>query len=857
MANHNSNDPAFASVGGSEGITIWRIEAKNPVLIEANFHGKFYVGDAYLVLKATKKASSNNLDYKVHFWLGDECSVDEKGIVAYKAVELDDKLGGIAVQYRETQNNESDLFCSYFKNSGGVEYLPGGVDSGFTHVERDSWPTRLLHVKGKRNCRVMEVANEKASLNKGDVFILDKGLELFLFCGPESNKYERAKGLDVLRQTNNDSRGARATLYYLDDEPQNADFWDNFGGYVDPASLPDGDDDDAVGEFGAPKLYRVCDSSGTATTEEVAVPGGKLNRDMLDSDDAFIVVAEGNCYIWVGKKCTAQEKKEASKVAMNFIDSGAAGLDNRSKMERVADGVESSKFRSLFAAWTPPMSFKQMRQTAAKMEQPDIAFAEILAAQEQADMPIASDPGSDKVTTYTIENFELSEVDASMYGQFFSGDSYVIQYEYEVNKRKQATLFYWLGMQSTTDEKGAAALQTKNLDDTKFMGQASQVRVVQGKEPATLRALFKGNMIVHTGGLASGFKNKNDVSSKDEDGTALFHVRGTTDLNTCGVQVEEKASELNGEDCFVLVTPSDTFVWSGNAANADEIATAKNIGRKLCDAYLGTGGRTLSEVKEGGEPDAFWQALGGKADYPAYAPGEAPPRAPRLFEVSNQTGVIRMEEVCSFTQMDLSNDDTYLLDCYNKVFVWIGTGANATERAAASELSQKFVSEANDGRDPDSPVISVNAGAEPSSFTCWFQGWDNNYFDSLQFKDPYAAKLAQAKAQQEEAAPQRMAALKKTETKGASVNPPAAPAASAPAPAAAPPAAPAGFETPVPGKYSLAELQGVAPAGVEPHGKEKWLSDAEFESALKMSRAEFDKLPAWKQNNAKKAANIF
>ena len=267
-------------------------------------------------------------------------------------------------------------------------------------------------------------------------------------------------------------------------------------------------------------------------------------------------------------------------------------------------------------------------------------------------------------------------------------------------------------------------------------------------------------MIVHTGGLASGFKNKNDVSSKDDDGTALFHVRGTTDLNTCGVQVEE-TSELNGEDCFVLVTPSNTFVWSGNAANADEIATAKNIGQKLCDGYLGTGGRALSEIKEGGEPDAFWQALGGKADYPAYAPGEAPPRAPRLFEVSNQTGVIRMEEVCSFTQMDLSNDDTYLLDCYNKVFVWIGTGANATERAAASELSQKFVSEANDGRDPDSPVISVNAGAEPSSFTCWFQGWDNDYFNSLQFKDPYAAKLAQAKAQQQEAAPQRMTASRR------------------------------------------------------------------------------------------------
>lgn len=221
------------------------------------------------------------------------------------------------------------------------------------------------------------------------------------------------------------------------------------------------------------------------------------------------------------------------------------------------------------------------------MEQLPIDVAELLANQAKQDEPLEADPGSEKIQIFTIENFEPKAIESAMHGQFFAGDSYIIVYECEVKRRKQAFIFFWLGSTSTTDEKGACALQTKKMDDDMFGGSATQVRVVQGKEPSQLRSLFQGKMIIHTGGLASGFKNKNDVSSKDEDGVALFHVRGTTELNTCGIQVEEKASELNGEDCFVLVTPASVFVWKGNAATSDEEAVASNIADILANTYLG------------------------------------------------------------------------------------------------------------------------------------------------------------------------------------------------------------------------------------------------------------------------------
>lgn len=248
------------------------------------------MGDSYILLSTTK-SNSGALSWAIHFWLGAESSQDEQGIAAYKTVELDDSLGGGPVQYREVQGSESQLFLSYFKNSGGVEYLPGGVDSGFRKVERDVYETRLLHLKGKRTVRVTPVPVDRASLNKGDVFILDAGLQIYVFNGPTSNSAERAKGVEVAAHIKDDERGGRAQIVLLSEDPRNEAFWSQLGGYTDPESLPEGADDSAVDKAASRRLFRITDASGETEFLPVSPARGEhhFEKSQLDGDDVFLL----------------------------------------------------------------------------------------------------------------------------------------------------------------------------------------------------------------------------------------------------------------------------------------------------------------------------------------------------------------------------------------------------------------------------------------------------------------------------------------------------------------------------------------------------------------------------------------
>jgi gelsolin len=225
----------FKGAGQKVGIEIWRVENRRseddrPIFGVKRWpvsdYGSFYTGDSYIVLNTYKAVENgkvtDRLAWDAHFWLGKESSQDEIGVAAYKTVELSDLLDEGPVHHREVQENESQLFQTYFKH---IHYMEGGIGSGFHHVGPDEYTPRLIEIRRtKRIVRAFEIPVSVKSMNVGDVFVLDAGLKIYCYLGPKANAFEKMKG-GALQHNIVSSRLGKAKKSEIDGE-----FWKILGG---------------------------------------------------------------------------------------------------------------------------------------------------------------------------------------------------------------------------------------------------------------------------------------------------------------------------------------------------------------------------------------------------------------------------------------------------------------------------------------------------------------------------------------------------------------------------------------------------------------------------------------------------
>ena len=796
--------PFAATAGKKAGIEIWRIEKMEPAPVDKAQYGSFYSGDSYIVLHTYAKGSG--LQWDLFFWLGKDSSQDERGACALHTVALDDQLGGGPVQYREVQGHESANFQKLFPN---IVYLDGGVASAFNHVDPDSYKPRLFQVKGKRNARVSQVALKSSSLNEGDVFILDLGRTLYLWNGKSANKYEKVQALNTLRHIINEERGGKATFEVIDSGVKNehaAAFFKVLGPESAIKSAEEGGSDEAA-EKGDAVLF---EATGHGITE---LGRGRLDRGLLRNDACHILDTGATVYVWVGKQSPADLRKKAAQLGQKYLED--AKRPDHCSVVRIPGGGETPEFKAKFAQWDPPRVVTKDGPVVDLNRAVDHSGM-LQRVRDEEEKAIKIDAGSEEVTVWRIENFAKVPVEKNLYGQFYMGDSYIVLHAYKQAGKQKWFIYFWQGQESSADERGSSALLAKQMDDD-LGGDPVQVRVVQGKEPKSFIKLFKGRFVVHQGGKASGFKNRKAEDSYDTDGISLFHIKGNDASDTRAVQVAERASSLNSCDCFVLLTPGTMFVWNGSGANADERKTALSTADAL------KFGRSVQTIEEGSEPADFWDALGGKDDYPNSKTVDGGVIEPRLFHVSNKRrGFVDVEEIPNFNQDDLLNDDVMILDAGECLYVWVGHESQKQERDGAFQVALDYLRAKEgkpEGQEPDTPVFQIPAGGEPPGFTALFLGW--NDAKSRDFGDKYAAQLAAFKKD----GPKQVTRESIGFVKGVT--------------------------------FSYDQLKNNEAPGIDMSNKQNYLSDADFEKVFKMKRAEFEAMPAWKKSNKKKEVGLF
>ncbi|KAG0646617.1 Severin [Hyphodiscus hymeniophilus] len=325
-------EPAWNNnlIGSQAGLYIWRIEGFQVISWPSSQAGQFYDGDSYIILhsyEVGEKEGNKRLAHNIFFWLGSKTSQDEAGTAAYKTVELDEYLKGVAVQYREIQAAPSEEFLSLFPR---LKILSGGVRSGFHHVdqgrEKGEVKTLLRIFKlasGRRDGVVVhEVEPTWQSLDEADVFVLDLGTKIWVWQGGKCSPMEKAKAAQVVNDLTIAKHVDVEVLAQA--ESRSALVVDLLGGKgVEQRDFhcvrPMGSSESGSGAGRPKRLFRLSDASGQLSFDLVK-DGQPIKRADLNGNDVFVLDLGKAIWVWRGVGASTAEKRFWIKVAQMYVN---------------------------------------------------------------------------------------------------------------------------------------------------------------------------------------------------------------------------------------------------------------------------------------------------------------------------------------------------------------------------------------------------------------------------------------------------------------------------------------------------------------------------------------------------------
>jgi len=218
--------------------------------------------------------------------------------------------------------------------------LEGGIASGFRTVKPDQYATRLFQVRRtKKSVRASQVKVEIKSLNDGDVFVMDMGLKIYTFIGKEANAFEKLKG-GAIAHNLCAARQGRAKKMDPDD-----DFWKALGA-KGPQDCPPPDHSEQAEEKSVDPenctLFRVSDATGAVTFKQEA--HGKISMSQFDSNDVFVLDAQVEIFVWLGKGASKAETSKAFALVDEYIKKEKDAASSKIPVTQIKEGQVNHVF---------------------------------------------------------------------------------------------------------------------------------------------------------------------------------------------------------------------------------------------------------------------------------------------------------------------------------------------------------------------------------------------------------------------------------------------------------------------------------------------------------------------------------
>uniref|UniRef100_A0A8B9YAM7 Protein flightless-1 homolog n=1 Tax=Bos mutus grunniens TaxID=30521 RepID=A0A8B9YAM7_BOSMU len=702
-------------VGQLPGLTIWQIENFVPVLVEEDLHGKFYEADCYIVLK-TFLDDSGSLNWEIYYWIGGEATLDKKACSAIHAVNLRNYLGAECRTVREEMGDESEEFLQVFDND--ISYIEGGTASGFYTVEDTHYVTRMYRVYGKKNIKLEPVPLKGASLDPRFVFLLDRGLDIYVWRGAQATLSSTTKARLFAEKINKNERKGKAEISLLVQGQEPPEFWETLGG--EPSEIKKHVPDDFWPP--QPKLYKVGLGLGYLELPQInyKLSVEHKKRPKVELMPRMRLVFKAKFKNW-DDVLSVDYTRNAEAMLQGPGLAGKVKRDAEKKDQMKAD------LTALFLPRQPPMA---------------LAEAEQLMEEWNEDL--------DGMEGFVLEGKKFARLPEEEFGHFHTQDCYVflcrywvpVEYEEEEKEEEKAgaedkegkeaaaeaeekqpeedfqcIVYFWQGREASNMGWLTFTFSLQKKFESLFPGKLEVVRMTQQQENPKFLSHFKRKFIIHRG------KRK---AAQGALQPSLYQIRtnGSALCTRC-IQINTDSSLLNSEFCFILKVPFESednqgivYAWVGRASDPDEAKLAEDILNSMFEASY-----SKQVINEGEEPENFfWVGIGAQKPYDDDAEYM---KHTRLFRCSNEKGYFAVTEKCSdFCQDDLADDDIMLLDNGQEVYMWVGSQTSQVEIKLSLKACQVYIQHMR-SKEHERPrrLRLVRKGNEQHAFTRCFHAW--------------------------------------------------------------------------------------------------------------------------------------